>query len=107
MLNLFTTKAGIWSTVVIAEAGASIVPPEFAPLANLGAIGLVLGWFMLRSEPRQRKLEEAMDRQTRMNGYVLIALESLSAPVKKQIDVVIKEAEDAELLRKGGKPTLG
>jgi hypothetical protein len=98
-MEFFLAKPTIIGLVVLAETASSLIPPEFAPLANLGAMGLVLLWFMWRLEPRLRKLEETIDRQTRMNGYVIIALESLSPAIKKQVDVVIKEVEDADALR--------
>jgi hypothetical protein len=97
---LFATKGGILATVIVAEASTSLLPAEIAPLANLGAIGCVLLWFMLRSEPRMQKQTEALDRLTKMNGYVIIALESSIPAVKKQVQSLIEEVEAEEARRK-------
>lgn len=100
MLSLFVTKPGIIIAAAVVEGSTAFLPSEIAPLANLGAMGCVLLWFMLRSEPRMVKLTEALDRMTKMNGYVLIALESLHPAVKKQVQVLIDEVETAEAQRK-------
>ena len=85
--------------LTLAEAAASLVPPEIAPLLNIGAIGCVLVWFMLRLEPRLSKLTEAMDRQTRMTGFTLIALETLQPSVKRRVEEILSEVKDAEAQR--------
>lgn len=85
---------------ILAESATSVLPAEITPLINLGAIGCVLLWFMLRMEPRIRKLEESNDRLGKMLGYVVIALKSTTPAVREQVEQVIKEIDEAEVQRK-------
>jgi hypothetical protein len=100
MIQFLGTKLGISTVVLLAEAGTSFLPTELTPLVNVGAIGTVLAWFLLKLEPRMRKQEEAMDRQSRMLGFVVIALKSVHPAVREQVEAVVKEIEDAEAARK-------
>lgn len=98
--HLFATKTTAAFILIADAAATSIVPAELAPIANLGAMGCVLLWFMLRSEPRMQRHTEAIDRLTKMNGYVVIALETVHPAVKKQVQAIIDEVQEAETKRK-------
>lgn len=96
----FLSKTGIFVAVAAVEGTSSFLPAEIAPLANLGAIGCVLLWFMLRSEPRMQKQTEAIERMTKMIGYAVIALEQSAPAVKKQVQLLVDEVEGEEARRK-------
>lgn len=98
--NMFLTKTAIFATVVATQGAGGLLPAEVAPLLQMGGMGAVLLWFMLRSEPRMQKQTEAMERLTKMNGYVIIALESVHPAVKKQVQTLIDEVEEEQLKRK-------
>lgn len=73
---------------------------DVGSLLNLGAVGLVLAWFLLRSEPRMLGIEEAIDRNTRGAMLALLALEQVASGVKHQAQGVLEEIADAEKRRK-------
>ena len=52
-------------TLVWAFQSVAQTPSDFGALVNLGAVGIVLAWFMWRTEPRLERIERAMDRFTR------------------------------------------
>lgn len=45
---------------------------EWAQLLNVGAVGVVLAWFLYKLEPRLRDIEEALDRLTQAQLLLLI-----------------------------------
>lgn len=71
------------------------------PLINLGAIGCVLAWFMFRSEPRMTRIEEAIDRNTRAQVLLAMALDVKYPVIKERTQDLLTELDDAEKARKG------
>lgn len=82
-----------------------MVAQEFNPwaaLANVGAVGAVLIWFMFRAEPRLKAIEKATDRQTRSMILLTINLPSTSKQVRimgEEILTEITEAHGGDLAR--------
>lgn len=76
-----------------------MVPTELTPLLNVGSVGLVLAWFMFKAEPRLDAIEQAIDRNTRSNMLVIMALEHVSEPIKHQAQSMLEEITDAEKRR--------
>lgn len=105
-------------SLFLAESSALDV---IAQLANLGVAGIVLYWFMRKTDPRLDRIEESihneakltqesLDRVARINLLLVVAsgLRAVSEPAKaieKELDKAEKDRADAELARsskKGG-----
>lgn len=82
------------------EAAASIVNDPWSPLINLGAIGCVLLWFMLRTDPRLRRIEEAIDRQSRATLVSVLSRQGISEAIKEEARAILSEIEVADDHRK-------
>lgn len=76
--------------------------PELAPLFQVGAIGAILAYLLLKTEPRLRSIEAALDRNTRGQMLFLLAFEQvgdsakMSEALKKQAQGLLQEIENAE-----------
>ncbi len=70
------------------------------PLAQLGGIGGVLIWFMIRNEPRLLSIEAAVDRITRAIIILTLALPDSTQKVKNQAQAINDELDEAAKLRK-------
>lgn len=97
---------------MIAESSALDV---LAQLANLGVAGIVLYWFMKKTDPRLGDIEqsiheeakltqESLDRVARINLLLVVAsgLRAVTEPAKaieKELDIAEKQRSDAELAR--------
>ena len=68
---------------------------EFAPLINLGAVGVVLGWFMFRMEPRLEQIEAAIDRLARAQMLLVVAQPDTSPNIRAQAQAILKELDDS------------
>jgi hypothetical protein len=77
---------------------------DLGSLLNLGAVGLILAWFLLKSEPRMLGMEEAIDRNTRGVMLSLLAQEEVSAGIKRQAQAVLEEVAEAEKRRRRAHP---
>jgi len=73
----------------------------WSPLINIGAIGCVLAWFLIRAEPRLGRIERAIDRSTRANLIMAQIMSDIaehrrvSETTKVQAKELIKEVDDA------------
>lgn len=99
MLNILTSftiqsfiAIGLLATAFIAEI-AETLSGQWSPLINLGAIGCVLGWFILRAEPRMVAIEAAINRGVRMTGILIIALDGVPPSVREQAREIISELD--------------
>lgn len=76
---------------MIAEA---VSPDWIAPLLQFGIGGGVLVWFMFRSEPRLKAIEQAIDRMSRS---VLLLIVTFGSTVhKEQAKSIEEEINQAE-----------
>lgn len=71
------------------------------PFINLGAIGMVLAWFLWKAEPRMRAVEAAIDRQTQAILILLLELERTSPAAKERAEELLKRIEAAKADRDG------
>ena len=72
------------------------VMPDWTALVNLGGIGLVLAWFMLKSEPRMKAIEDAVDRNTKSNIMLIYGINRLSPREKLELQALEQELEHAK-----------
>lgn len=100
----------------LAESSALDV---LAQLANLGVAGIVLYWFMRKTDPRLDRIEEtihdeakltqeSLDRVARINLLLVVAsgLRAVSEPasaIEGELDRAQKDREDADLARQSKK----
>lgn len=64
---------------------------DTAPLLQLGVSGIMLWWFMVRIESRMDQWRQALDRQSRTQLLVLVALPGVSESIKAQSRVLLEE----------------
>lgn len=80
---------------------ANAISGSWSPLVNLGAIGCVLAWFLIRAEPRMGRIERAIDRSTRGNLVLALVMadvaegRDVTEVAKKQATNLIREIDDA------------
>lgn len=79
-------------------AQVSANPDWVSPIIQFGIGGGVLVWFMFRSEPRMKKIEEAIDRLAR--AVLINAITYGNDVQKEQANLIIKEIDKAEDERK-------
>lgn len=82
---------------MLAEAATGF---DFAPLVNVGAIGVILAWFLWKHEPRIKAIEDALDRLSRTQLLFLIELPHVSDAAKREAKIIIQEIAEAEAKRK-------
>ena len=73
--------------------------PWWAPVVNMGAIGCVLLWFMLRMEPRMKALEAAQDRSNRTDLLRLAASPHVIPELKEEAASIMREIDAAQAAR--------
>ena len=78
---------------VIAQTATGFVTDKWSPLINLGAIGCVLAWFLIRAEPRLGKIERAIDRSSR--ALMIATLAMRGQDVREEAHDLAKEVDDA------------
>lgn len=71
----------------------SVIPIDLTPLANVGAVGIILAWHMIRIVPRLDRIERAIDRQTRAHMLDLISRPDTSEGVRRQAQSINREIE--------------
>jgi hypothetical protein len=77
---------------------------ELTPLLNLGAVGAIAGYLLLKNEPRLKGVEQAVDRLTRGLMLSVLANEHASLQQKAQATELLQELHDAEERRRDGRP---
>lgn len=68
------------------------MPPEITSLANIGAVGAILAWFLWQTNPRLDRIEKAIDRQTRAILLTLVSRPEIQGAVREQARLLLKEA---------------
>ncbi len=77
------------------------MPPEMmAPLVNVGAVGAIVLWFMLRTEGILKDLVGGFDRLSRTINLFLLAQEAVPEYFKKRAQDLLEETEAAEISRR-------
>lgn len=61
---------------------------EWTPLLNMGAVGVVLAWFLWKDEPRKRAMERAIEQNTLTLTILLIEIERTSPQAKEQAELI-------------------
>lgn len=82
--------------VLLAEttaAAGNVLTDKWGPLINLGAIGVVLFWFLWKTEPRLRRIEDAIDANSRTVLIAVMAMESVPDFVKTQAAEQLKKLD--------------
>lgn len=74
---------------------AQAVAFDWGSLAEYGIIGVVLGWFLWKAEPRMRSMEAAIDRMTRGNMVMLMEIQRTTHEGKRQAQALIDEIDVA------------
>ncbi len=79
--------------VAVAAEAATALSNTWSPLINLGAIGCVLAWFLIRAEPRMSRIERAIDRSSRAVLIAALAMSEASPGVRDQAKELIREID--------------
>lgn len=74
---------------------AQITPDWTALLVQGGIAGIVLGWFMWRTEGRLKCIENAVDRMAKANLLLVISLKQANDAAKSEANSLLREIEDA------------
>ncbi len=77
------------------EAAGQALPGWLGLAAQYGVMGIMLAWFMMRSEPRLRAIEAAIDRSSRAQLVLAMASPFLSQAGKEQVQAAIAEVDAA------------
>lgn len=103
------TKASAALPPAAGQGGGTPVEQLVLPLINVGAVGAVLAWFMLRNEARLTELAGSIDRfRHALNRFAMAHLlevatrEDAPPVVKKQAEALLDEIK-AEQAQTGGK----
>jgi hypothetical protein len=78
------------------------VPPELAPLANLGAVGLILGYVLWQISPRLERIERAIDLNSRALLLDIVSRSDTSDVMKAQAQSMIRTIEMRHGLKQQG-----
>lgn len=70
---------------------AAVDVPTVTGLLNFGAVGMVLAWILVQSNPRLDRIERGLDRLTRAQMLTLLARPDTEEPVKEQVRAVLDE----------------
>lgn len=90
------------ASATLAMALSDVIPPGiaqdgsvtwWAPLINTGAIGIVLGWFMIRMEPRMRAIEASIDTVSRALMLSVLSMKFGDRGLQEQAQAIIAEID--------------
>ena len=76
------------------------MPPDLAPLLQLGGIGACLAFVLVRLEARLRAVEDAQDRQTRALLLLTLANNNLTPRMRREAEALAEEVQIAEKERR-------
>lgn len=64
---------------------------DLQPLLNIGAVGVILAWFMLRMEPRMKAMEDALNRFSRVQLLDMVSRSDAPPAVREQAQTILNE----------------
>lgn len=70
------------------------MPLDLTPLANVGAVGAILAWFLLQTNPRLERIERALDALSKAILLDIVSRENVSPPVKEQAQSMLNEVTE-------------
>lgn len=69
------------------------MPGELSPLANLGAVGVILGYVLWQISPRLERIERAIDLNSRAILLDIVSRTDTSDIVRRQAQSMIRQIE--------------
>jgi len=79
-------------TVVVGSMMAQVgADPLLGSLINFGALGIVLAWFMFRTEGKLERIERALNRLARAELISTLSRPDVDEPVKRQARRALQE----------------
>jgi hypothetical protein len=75
------------------------VPIDLTPLANVGAVGLILAWYLLQNAPRLDRIERAIDVLSKAILLDLVSRDSTSPMVRTQAESLLRTIDDKQRVR--------
>ncbi len=78
-------------SVLFAQASTEFM----APLLQAGIPGVVLAWFMIRSEARFRGMEKAVNRMSRSVLLLVVSMDSSNHAVRAEANELLEEINAA------------
>lgn len=94
-MTFLITRLPIAALLTIFFAQATTEGFSFAPLVNIGAVGVILAFVLWKLEPRMRGAECAIDRLTRAIAIMLTELPHVLEGAKRQCAILNVELEQA------------
>lgn len=64
-----------------------------SPLLQVGAIGAVLAWMLVKTDARIERVERALDRLTRAQLLTLVSRNDVDEHVKQQAGEMLKDLQ--------------
>lgn len=80
------------------------VEPLINALVQYGPMGVVLAWFLFRTENRLGGIERALDRVSRAQMLDLVSRPETPPAVRRQAERLLKEVEVAQAKQSGATP---
>jgi hypothetical protein len=78
------------------------VPIDLTPLANVGAVGLILAWVLWQMNPRLDRIERAIDMNSRSILLDVVSRDNASDFVKKQAAAMLAQIEARQKMPTSG-----
>ncbi len=75
---------------------------DLAPLANIGAVGLILGYVLWQISPRLERIERAIDMNSRSLLLDIVSRTDVSDVMKDQARSMIRQIETKHGLKPQG-----
>lgn len=100
--HILTKHPTVLAVLAAGAEASTIVADRWSPLINLGAVGCILAWFLIKLEPRMRRIEQAIDRASRAQMLAVMSMHGIPANIREQAEGLKQEIEAADERRKGG-----
>lgn len=71
------------------------MPIDLTPLANVGAVGLVLAFHLLQILPRLDRIERAINLQSRATLLDVLTRHGISPGIKRQTRSMLKQIDSS------------
>ncbi len=83
--------------VILAQIPVDMLTPLVQTLANQGAMGAILVWFLLRLESHLRWQREATDRQSKAVLLLIVSNSDGNPVLKQQANDIISEIDASNI----------